>query len=81
MSSISSVLVAGDPQPVSGRPSPAGRRWRCVICGFVYDEALGLPEEGIAPGTAWADVPEAWTCPDCGVTKRDFSMSPLGGLD
>ena len=52
-----------------------------MICGFVYDESLGLPHEGIAPGTAWADVPEAWTCPDCGVSKQDFSMAPMGGLD
>ena len=49
------------------------RRWLCVLCGFVYDETLGLPEEGIAPGTAWADVPDSWCCPDCGVREKvDF---------
>ena len=37
-------------------------------------EALGLPEEGIAPGTRWEDIPDTWTCPDCGVTKDDFEM-------
>ena len=37
-------------------------------------EAQGLPEEGIEPGTAWADVPEDWTCPDCGAGKSDFVM-------
>jgi rubredoxin len=36
-----------------------------------------LPEEGIAPGTRWEDVPETWTCPDCGVTKDDFEMVEL----
>ncbi len=46
----------------------------CVVCGFIYSEASGLPEEGIAPGTAWEDVPETWLCPDCGVTKTDFEM-------
>jgi rubredoxin len=53
------------------------RTWMCVVCGFVYDEADGLPEEGIAPGTRWEDVPEDWICPDCGVTKSDFEMMPL----
>lgn len=50
------------------------KKWQCVVCGFIYDEALGLPDEGIAPGTAWEDVPEDWLCPDCGVGKMDFEM-------
>jgi len=50
------------------------RTWMCVVCGFIYDEAAGLPEEGIAPGTRWDDIPDTWTCPDCGVTKDDFEM-------
>ena len=54
----------------------AYRTWMCVVCGFIYDEAQGLPEEGIAPGTRWEDVPDTWTCPDCGVTKDDFEMMP-----
>ena len=52
----------------------AYRTWMCVVCGFIYDEAAGLPEEGIAPGTRWEDIPDTWTCPDCGVTKDDFEM-------
>jgi rubredoxin len=52
----------------------AYRTWMCVVCGFIYNEAEGLPEEGIAAGTAWSDVPDTWTCPDCGVTKDDFEM-------
>ena len=52
----------------------AFRTWMCVVCGFIYNEADGLPEEGIAAGTAWSDVPDTWTCPDCGVTKDDFEM-------
>jgi rubredoxin len=54
--------------------APAFRTWMCVVCGFIYDEAQGLPEEGIAPGTRWEDVPETWTCPDCGATRDDFEM-------
>ena len=49
-------------------------RWRCELCGFEYDEAAGLPDDGIAPGTAWADVPEDWSCPDCGAMKDEFQM-------
>jgi rubredoxin len=48
--------------------------WHCVLCAFVYDEAAGLPEEGIAPGTRWQDVPESWGCPDCSAKKADFEM-------
>ena len=50
------------------------KTWMCLICGFVYDEAAGLPDEGIAPGTRWEDIPETWTCPDCGAAKSDFQM-------
>lgn len=50
------------------------RTWMCVVCGFVYDEAAGLPAEGIAPGTRWEDVPPNWTCPECGTRKEDFEM-------
>jgi rubredoxin len=50
------------------------KRWQCMLCAFVYDEAAGLPDDGIAPGTRWADVPDSWTCPDCSATKADFDM-------
>ena len=50
------------------------KTWQCIVCGFIYDEAKGLPEDGIKPGTAWADIPEDWECPDCGVAKSDFEM-------
>jgi rubredoxin len=46
----------------------------CIVCGFIYDEAAGRPEDGIQPGTAWADVPNSWACPDCGVAKADFEV-------
>ncbi|MCR6631280.1 MAG: rubredoxin [Magnetospirillum sp.] len=48
------------------------KKYVCVVCGFVYDPALGLPDEGIAPGTAFEDIPDDWSCPDCGVAKADF---------
>jgi rubredoxin len=50
------------------------KTWMCLICGWLYDEAEGLPDEGIAPGTRWEDVPMNWTCPECGARKEDFEM-------
>ena len=55
------------------------KKWECIVCGWIYDEEQGLPEEGIAPGTKWEDVPVDWVCPDCGVGKEDFDMVPLEG--
>lgn len=48
------------------------KKYVCMICGYVYDEAEGCPESGIAPGTEWEDVPEDFVCPLCGVGKEDF---------
>ena len=50
------------------------KTYQCVVCGFVYDESIGMPEEGIPAGTRWNDIPENWECPDCGVSKADFEM-------
>jgi rubredoxin len=59
----------------STAPLPvAFRTWRCNVCGLVYDEAEGWPEDGIAPGTRWQDVPAGWCCPECGARKEDFEM-------
>jgi rubredoxin len=49
----------------------------CVSCGFIYREEKGDPQSGIAPGTAWEDVPADWLCPDCGTPKSDFEMVEL----
>lgn len=46
----------------------------CPACGYTYDEQRGDPHEGFAPGTAWAEVPDDWCCPDCGVREKvDFA--------
>jgi len=50
------------------------KRYMCLLCGYIYDEAKGWPDDGIAPGTRWEDVPPAWRCPECGATKEDFEM-------
>jgi rubredoxin len=49
------------------------RKFNCVICNHVYDEAAGDPDSGIAPGTRWEDIPAGWACPECGATKADFA--------
>ena len=50
------------------------KQWQCLFCSLIYDEALGFPDHGIPAGTRWEDVPEDWTCPDCGATKADFQL-------
>lgn len=53
------------------------KTWQCQVCGFIYDEAEGLPDEGIVAGTYWEDVPDDWACPDCGSPKAEFEMVEL----
>jgi rubredoxin len=53
---------------------PSMKRYMCLICGWIYDEAEGAPEEGIAAGTKWEDLPPNWSCPECGARKEDFEM-------
>ncbi len=50
------------------------KRYRCMICDWIYDETLGAPDEGLAPGTKWEDIPEDWVCPLCGASKDQFDM-------
>jgi rubredoxin len=50
------------------------KKWQCIICGLIYDEEIGWPEDGIPPGTAWGAVPDSWACPVCGATKNEFEM-------
>ena len=55
--------------------------WECIVCGLVYDEKEGWPDDGIAPGTKWEDVPADWLCPDCGVGKEDFELIEESPVD
>jgi rubredoxin len=47
------------------------QKWECP-CGYIYDPATGDEDNGVAPGTAWEDVPEDWVCPLCGAEKESF---------
>ena len=50
------------------------KKYMCLICGLIYDEAEGWLEDGIVAGTRWEDIPEDWVCPECGASKLDFQM-------
>jgi GntR family transcriptional regulator/MocR family aminotransferase len=83
------VATPSHPAKIAPAPAPAPpgafelstHRFICAGCYFIYDDRLGLPAQGIAPGTPVAAFPDAWRCPDCGTTKdrfRPHSASPPG---
>jgi rubredoxin len=47
-------------------------KWRCNLCGYIYDPEEGDPDNNVPPGTPFEDLPEEWVCPDCGAGKEDF---------
>ena len=53
------------------------KKFVCGICGFIYDEAAGIPASGIAPGTRWEELPGGWVCPWCGAAKEMFREQVL----
>jgi rubredoxin len=62
------------PEPPAGKQQRriTVDKWECLLCGYVYDPELGDPTQDIEPGTAFEDLPDDWTCPDCGAGKEDF---------
>lgn len=50
-------------------------KYECSICGYVYDPAVGDPDNDVAPGTKFEDVPEDWVCPTCGAPKSEFNKA------
>jgi flavin reductase (DIM6/NTAB) family NADH-FMN oxidoreductase RutF/rubredoxin len=81
LSPVKSPTYTGDGTSVTGQttensPPARAQRYQCKICGYIYDPVEGDPDSGIAPGTAFEDIPGDWSCPVCGVTKKDFS--PIG---
>ena len=48
------------------------KKYRCTVCEYIYDPEVGDPDNGIAPGTKWDDLPEDWVCPICGMGKDVF---------
>lgn len=54
------------------------RKFVCSVCSYVYDEMVGDPNTGVAPGTKWEDLPDSWVCPVCGATKEEFRLQVSG---
>jgi rubredoxin len=50
------------------------KKYRCIMCGYIYDPAVGDPDNGADAGTAFEDLPDGWVCPDCGVGKDEFEL-------
>lgn len=57
---------------IAPKAKAANSKWICRQCSMIYDPTIGDPESGIAPGTAFADIPEDWVCPICGASKKSF---------
>ena len=51
------------------------QKWICTVCGYIYDPAKGDPENGVAAGTSFEDIPSDWVCPVCGASKEDFEKT------
>lgn len=73
LSPVASAVQALAPTPY--------QTYICEACGYVYDEAAGDPDGGLAPGTRFADIPDDWACPLCGVTKADFTAYAAPSLE
>jgi len=56
----------------NNKPEKSMKKYRCIVCGWIYDPAQGDPDGGIAPGTPFEDIPDEWSCPLCGVGKDQF---------
>jgi rubredoxin len=52
-------------------------KYRCKVCGYIYDPAKGDPDNGVDPGTEFGDLPNGWICPACGAPKGSFE--PMHG--
>lgn len=69
---MNAPMPATTPIAQAARALAPHRQYLCEACGYIYDEALGDPDGGLAPGTRYEDIPDDWACPLCGVSKADF---------
>jgi flavin reductase (DIM6/NTAB) family NADH-FMN oxidoreductase RutF/rubredoxin len=70
--SAPTFIKGEDKQEIPG----AGQKYRCEVCNYIYDPALGDPDSGIVPGTLFEDIPDSWRCPVCGADKSQFVKEP-----
>ena len=68
------IMTVNDAQNIAktGKEEKKMKKYECSVCGYVYDPQIGDPDSGIAPGTAFEDIPDSWVCPVCGVGKDSF---------
>jgi len=62
-------------QPANDEPGKGVKimkKYKCLMCGYIYDPAVGDPDNDVEPGTAFEDLPDDWVCPDCGAGKDEF---------
>ena len=64
------ILGSKDTRRFVAAKNVAMMRYRCPGCDYIYDEARGDAHQGFAPGTLWAQIPQAWSCPDCAVNEK-----------
>ncbi len=50
------------------------KKYKCTVCGYIYDPETGDPDNGVQPGTAFEDIADDWVCPECGVGKESFEV-------
>ena len=62
-------------EPVEEKKASSGARYTCDVCGYIYDPAVGDPDNGIAPGTPFEALPDTWTCPVCNAPKSEFTKT------
>jgi rubredoxin len=55
-----------------GKERRAMDKYKCIVCGYIYDPAIGDPDNGVKAGTAFSALPEDWVCPECGAPKSEF---------
>jgi rubredoxin len=76
---VSKVLVqltsATVTQKIINKKGEPMKKWECLVCGYVYDPAVGDPDSGIEPGTPFEALPDGWICPDCGAGKDMFEQT------
>jgi flavin reductase (DIM6/NTAB) family NADH-FMN oxidoreductase RutF/rubredoxin len=59
-------------KPKQAKGEKKMKKYKCIMCGYIYDPANGDPDNGVDPGTAFEDLPDEWVCPDCGAGKDQF---------
>ncbi len=63
----------GTAETADNRRQMIMKQYECDLCGYIYDEAAGDPDNGVTPGTKWEDLPADWVCPLCGAGKDEFT--------